>query len=201
MKLHDLFDGVSLNQLSEVLGRRSFGKGLLGLGSTAVAPKPAQANIVGYDPYADCTAKNADVQHEDFLINYAKNSGIHGKELAAFLAQLAHESGGFKKMEQIGTHHNRYRGRGYIQLSGKASYEEASDYLSINLIKHPEWAALPETAAKIAVWFWNTKVKPHVRNWDNIEHITKVINPHLRGLADRIANYKYYLSKMSNKFS
>jgi len=45
----------------------------------------------------------------------------------------------------------RYKGRGYIQITGRASYTYWSNRLGVDLIKHPELAARPDIAAKIAV--------------------------------------------------
>ena len=46
---------------------------------------------------------------------------------------------------------HRYIGRGYIQITGRASYAYWSHRLGVDLIKHPELAARPDIAAKIAV--------------------------------------------------
>lgn len=46
----------------------------------------------------------------------------------------------------------KYKGRGAIQLTGKANYEKASKELGIDLVNKPELAEEPETAAKIAAW-------------------------------------------------
>ena len=157
---------------------------------------------------------------EKVLIATAKQSGIKGLELAQFLAQMAHESWDFKKMREVPQGKNyfkkydpkhapktakilgnvkpgdgeKYKGRGFIQLTGRNNYKAASDYLNIDLINKPELAAKPDIAAKIALWYWNTRVKPNVDNWADTKQVTRKINPALKGLDDRHENFKEYLA-------
>jgi putative chitinase len=157
---------------------------------------------------------------EKVLIATAKQSGIKGVELAQFLAQMAHESWDFKKMREVPQGKNyfkkydpkhapktakilgnvkpgdgeKYKGRGFIQLTGRNNYKAASDYLNIDLINKPELAAKPDVAAKIALWYWNTRVKPNVDNWADTKQVTRKINPALKGLDDRHENFKEYLA-------
>jgi putative chitinase len=57
----------------------------------------------------------------------------------------------------------RYRGRGYIQLTGKDQYSAAGDALGLNLVENPELAAAPENAARIATWYWQNNVPQAAR--------------------------------------
>ena len=50
----------------------------------------------------------------------------------------------------------KYKGRGYIQITGKSNYAAAGADLKLDLVNHPELAAVPENAAKIAGWYWKT---------------------------------------------
>ena len=131
-------------------------------------------------------------------------------ELAQFLAQCAHESQGFSTLKELGDNHYfnkydiryspnkaralgnddpgdgiRYKGRGLIQLTGKANYERAGDALNLPLVKHPKLAERPDIAIKIALWYWLTKVKPKVNNFSDTSAATAPINRHLAGLPDR----------------
>src|SRR5207342_2210749 len=81
---------------------------------------------------------------------------------AAFLAQLAHESGELRYMEEIadgsayegrrdlGNTHpgdgRRFKGRGPIQLTGRANYERFGELLGVDLVNDPDQAAKPELA-------------------------------------------------------
>jgi len=89
---------------------------------------------------------------------------------AAFLAQLAHESGELKYMEEIasgaeyegrtdlGNTHpgdgKRYKGRGPIQLTGRSNYGTYGQKLGLDLITNPMIAATKEVGFRIAGLFW-----------------------------------------------
>lgn len=79
----------------------------------------------------------------------------------------------------------KYKGRGYIQLTGKYNYKRAGEALGLDLVENPELVEKPEIAAKVAVWFWQNRVQPRVDNFDNTRAVTKPINPGLKGLASR----------------
>lgn len=73
---------------------------------------------------------------------------------AAFFATLRHESRfRFDIPQENAT--ARYKGRGYIQLTGLANYTECGKYLGIDLVGHPDLALSLEWSAKIAIWYWN----------------------------------------------
>jgi putative chitinase len=69
----------------------------------------------------------------------------------------------------------------------------AGQALGLDLLNHPELAEKPDIAAKIAIWYWNTRVKPNVRNFADTASVTKYINPAARGLEDRHENFKDYM--------
>jgi predicted chitinase len=149
-------------------------------------------------------------------------AGLRGLELAAFLAQCAHESTGFNNLRELGGEEYlrnmydpkhapktaailgntkpgdgvRFAGRGFIQLTGRDNYRMAGDALGLPLLKKPELAAKPEIAAKIAVWYWKTRVRPHVRDFTDTVAVTRLINPALKHLDDRRGTLAYYHAKM-----
>jgi putative chitinase len=81
----------------------------------------------------------------------------------------------------------RYRGRGYMQLTGRTNYAEASAEIfgDDTLLREPELAALPENAIRIAAWFWTDKGCNALADDDDLVSITKRINGGLNGLEDR----------------
>lgn len=90
----------------------------------------------------------------------------------------------------------RFRGRGLIQITGRANYAACGQALNVPLEMFPQKLEDPINAARSAAWFW------HSRNLDlfigDIEHDTKVINGGLTGLVDRKEIYeraKLVLSK------
>jgi putative chitinase len=112
---------------------------------------------------------------------------------AAFLAQIAHESGGFKYKEEIASGRDyegrkdlgnikpgdgkRYKGRGYIQLTGRYNYRHAGKDLGLDLEGNPALASSPENAARVAAWFWKTKKLNVFADAGQFGKITQRINP------------------------
>jgi putative chitinase len=145
----------------------------------------------------------------------AQRQGIKGKELAAFLAQCSHESGGGRYMSEIwgntpaqlsyqgrmGNVHPgdgyRYRGRGYIGLTGRNNYRDAGRELGLPLEQNPDIAERPDIAAKTAAWFWQKYVQPKISNWDDVASITRIVNGGYNGLNDREARYAAYTQQMT----
>lgn len=76
-----------------------------------------------------------------------------------------------------------YRGRGYIQLTGKDNYREAGEALGLDLVGHPELASDPQNASRIAVWYWENRVPEAAR--DDVRAATLAVNGKLNGLEDR----------------
>ena len=178
--------------------------------------QPAQQAPQGYNVLSNNSTNEITLQKA------ARRAGMKGAELAQFMAQMKHESWDFDRMKEkaqpgvkdyyakrydmkyspktakiLGNKHAgdgaRYHGRGFVQLTGRDNYRMASDALGIDLLKNPELASKPEVAAKIAVWYWNTRVKPNVRNFADTASVTKYINPAARGLENRDSNFKDYM--------
>jgi putative chitinase len=78
----------------------------------------------------------------------------------------------------------RYRGRGFVQLTGRAGYTEATHRTGIDLIKNPALAEDPEIAATIAVDYWQRKVVSRGHQFD-VTAATKDINNGHNGLSER----------------
>ena len=91
----------------------------------------------------------------------------------------------------------KYRGRGFIQLTGKQNYADAGKALGIDLVNNPDLAADPKTAALIAIWFFKKNIK-RITDWANVEQITKIVNGGVIGLADRKKEFDNYLAKFSS---
>lgn len=155
--------------------------------------------------------------------------------LAAFLAQIAHESGQLRTLvenlnysaeallrvfprhfdagraaasarqpERIGSrvYANRmgngdeaggdgwrYRGRGLIQVTGKANYAACGAALGLDLIAQPELLEQPGPAARSAGWFWHSNGLNRPADACDIETITRRINGGLTGFEDRKVHY------------
>ena len=124
---------------------------------------------------------------------------------SAFLAQLAHESGELRYMEEIASgaayegrkdlgntqpgDGKRYKGRGPIQLTGRANYTKYGQLLGLDLVNNPTMAATKEVGFRIAGQFWKLNGLNELADQQKFESITRRINGGINGLADRI---KYY---------
>lgn len=81
----------------------------------------------------------------------------------------------------------KYRGRGYIQLTGRDTYRKIGQMTGLDLEKNPDLASQPGNAAKIACAFWTSKnINPACDDGD-FTTVTKLINGGTNGLADRQA--------------
>jgi putative chitinase len=79
-----------------------------------------------------------------------------------------------------------YRGRGLIQITGRANYQECGDDLGIDLIGNPDLLIQPQYAALSAAWFWELNGLNELADRDQFNSITRRINGGLNGLQDRL---------------
>ena len=125
---------------------------------------------------------------------------------AAFIAQVGHESGQLRWVreiwgptaEQVGYEGradlgntvkgdgSKYRGRGLIQITGRANYTACGEALGLDLIDMPELLELPQYAAMSAAWFWSTRGLNTLADLGDFPKITRRINGGLNGLEDRL---------------
>ena len=158
---------------------------------------------------------------ETYIKKMAEAAGMKGSELAQFLAQIKHETWDFTRLSEVPKGPSyfakkydpkyapriakilgnlkigdgaKFRGRGFVQLTGRENYTRAQKALGIPLLEKPELAATPEIAAKIAIWFWNTRVKPSISDFSDTQAVTRKINPALKGLENRHDNFIKYQS-------
>lgn len=131
--------------------------------------------------------------------------------VAAFLGQLAHESGQLKYFEEIasGAAYEgrkdlgnvvkgdgvRYKGRGPIQLTGRANYREYGKMLGLDLESSPELVASPEVGFRVAAAFWKRKGLNELADAGKYKEISIKINGINKktgmpnGLEERIRYY------------
>lgn len=79
----------------------------------------------------------------------------------------------------------KYRGRGFIQLTGFNNYKALSKALNIDYINNPDLLLNEADALMSALWFWYTNNLNHLADLDDIVSITKKINGGLIGIEDR----------------
>lgn len=83
----------------------------------------------------------------------------------------------------------RYRGRGLIQVTGKANYAEAGAALGLPLVLQPAMLERPTDAVRSAAWFWQKNRLNELADTGSLESfeaITRRINGGLTGIADRV---------------
>lgn len=114
--------------------------------------------------------------------------------IAHFLAQIAWESGSLKYVEEIasGAAYEgrkdlgntepgdgvRFKGRGLIQITGRANYKKYGDSLGLDFTHDWKWRLMAEPfyAADSAAWFWETHGLNELADNDEFTKITKIIN-------------------------
>lgn len=126
---------------------------------------------------------------------------------AAFLAQVAHESGlfvyvrelwgptvaqqGYEGRADLGNTEPgdglKFRGRGLIQVTGRANYAKMGAELGLDLLNHPELLELPSNAALSAAQFWTDHSLNQYADSGDFETLTRRINGGLNGLENREA--------------
>jgi len=123
---------------------------------------------------------------------------------AHFLAQIGHESLSFKYTEEIASgiayegridlgntqkgDGKRFKGRGLIQLTGRANYTSYGKHSGLDLLKSGNEIILskkPVYALDVSLWFWDNKKLNRYADQDNIRSITRRVNGGFNGLKDR----------------
>ena len=138
---------------------------------------------------------------------------IGTKRVAAFIAQIGHESGQFRYVRELGSDQylskydtgslakrlgntpeadgdgQKYRGRGLIQITGRANYTTCGEALALDLVNHPELLEKPQHACMSAAWFWASRGLNTLADTGQFDKITQRINGGQNGAADRQALY------------
>lgn len=137
--------------------------------------------------------------------------------VAAFLAQITHESGSLHYVSELadGSNYNNrkdlgntdpnaieiaklhdvevgpfYKGHGLIQITGYYNHKAVSDALGIDAVNNPTILCTPQYAALSAGWFWNRNNLNDLADRGRFTSITRVINGGTNGIEDRKRWYK-----------
>jgi putative chitinase len=132
--------------------------------------------------------------------------------IAHFMGQVTHECAGFRTTEEFASgaayegrtdlgnvnpgDGKRYKGRGLIQLTGRANYREFGAKLGLPLEDEPDLAAEPAIALKVACEYWKSRNINGAADRDDLVKATRLVNGGLNGLDDRRA----YLNKAKDRF-
>lgn len=158
------------------------------------------------------TAKERVDKYLTYINSYAEVFEIDTQlRMAHYLAQIAHESGELRYTVEQGSKSYfdkydtgnlarqlgntpqkdgdgyKYRGRGLIQITGRANYDayNRSAYCKGDVMKTPELLEKPLGAVKSSMWWWNTHGLNILADNDDVVKITKKINGGQNGLKER----------------
>ena len=153
----------------------------------------------------------------ELMNKYAEEFGIETPlQWVHYLAQVAHESAELRYTEELASGEaydtgrlavklgntpekdgdgQRYKGRGLIQLTGKANYEAYKKYCGYDVVKEPELLAKPVGAIRSSMWFWKEHGLNSLADRDDIVAITKRINGGTNHLYER-RNYMTQAKKV-----
>lgn len=81
----------------------------------------------------------------------------------------------------------RFRGRGYIQITGRENYTKIGAVAGVNLIANPDAAISPDHALEIACGFWTFNKINAIADTGDFVKVTRAINGGIKGLPDRRA--------------
>jgi putative chitinase len=125
--------------------------------------------------------------------------------IAAFSAQIGHESAGLMLFEELASGEAyegrcsklgncqtgdgvRFKGRGAIQITGRSNYQALSNSVGNDYINKPELLVLPSNGFEASVWYWNSnKLNKYCTGKVNdFFELTRRINGGTNGIDDRL---------------
>nr|AEF59007.1 class VII chitinase [Pinus contorta] len=142
------------------------------------------------------------------------------REIAAFFANVAHETTNLCYVEEIAksaycdstntqypcASGQQYYGRGPLQLTGNANYGAAGAYLAVDLRNNPGLVAQDDlTSWKTALWFWNVNSNCHtaITSGQGFGATIQAINGAVEcnggntaEVNDRVSRYTTYCSQL-----
>lgn len=123
--------------------------------------------------------------------------------MAHWLAQVAHESGELRYTKELASGKAyegrkdlgntqlgdgvRFKGRGLIQITGRANYTAYAKFCGYDVVAKPELLEQPVGAVKSAMWYWQTHGLNELADKDKFLTITKRINGGTNGKDSRWA--------------
>ena len=88
----------------------------------------------------------------------------------------------------------KFRGRGYIQLTGKNNYTAFGKSINEDIVANPDKVAMPEYGVLSAAWFWNSNKLNEIADKgatkEIVTQITKKVNGGTIGLEDRLKHFE-----------
>jgi predicted chitinase len=98
-----------------------------------------------------------------------------------------------------------YIGRGYLQVTGRANYEDIGKRIGKDLVGNPKLLMNKDIALDASIEYWKRSVRPNVKNWNNTFEVSRAVNKpsavspdEITGMSDREHAFKGY-SAIPNK--
>lgn len=92
-----------------------------------------------------------------------------------------------------------YKGRGYIQLTGKSNYKAFDTVVPEDIVANPDLVATKYPLLS-AAWFWNSRNLNDLADKGatelDVTAITKKVNGGTHGLSDRISKFKLFYNEL-----
>jgi predicted chitinase len=93
-----------------------------------------------------------------------------------------------------------YRGRGYLQLTGRANYQDIGKRIGVDLLQDPNSLVKnKEVSMDASIEYWKSKVRPNVKNWDDVFNVSRLVNnpsarapENINHFKQRDEQYKFY---------
>jgi len=166
----------------------------------AIAPRFRGKNGVKQNEICRETAAAIGPMLDEFKVNTPLR-------VSHFLSQLCHESAGFRTTREFASgaayegrkdlgntrkgDGKRFRGRGLIQVTGRANYTTFTRWMKRRRKDAPSFVANPQELEKFpwalysAFWYWSSRRLNGPADRDDLRRVTKIINGGYNGLEDR----------------
>ena len=124
-----------------------------------------------------------------------------------FLAQISHESGGGRYTKELASGEDyefrddlgnvyegdgvKFKGAGYIQLTGRANYQEFADYMKDpKIMEGVDYVSKTYPMGSASFWWYNNDMNDLVDSGASVEDVTLRVNGGYNGLDDRLWYYQ-----------
>jgi putative chitinase len=94
----------------------------------------------------------------------------------------------------------KFRGRGFLQTTGKENYKKLGDFLGVNLIESPDLVATKYPLASAAFFFDSNKlwaICDKGADDATVTAVTKRVNGGTIGITHRLSEFKHFYKLLS----
>jgi putative chitinase len=166
-----------------------------------------QLELVWGRPATDAQVKELNDCLKTFNINTPSR-------ICHFISQISHESGGGRWMKELASGDayegrrdlgntqpgdgRRYKGAGYLQMTGRANYQAFSNYMKDpRIMEGVNYVAEKYPATSAGFWWMNNSMNGLCDKNPTVEQVTRRVNGGINGLADREMYYQRTLTAIN----